>query len=985
MTIDMDNTLRVGTDGYGEPRTLADYDKTVRSASLADEAETGNDSVQVFTLRGKPYKKIKCLSDDSGEAQVFLVENSGSEYVLKVYYPNFSINKKMLKVVVNMNFEMVVRLYEFGKTYVDGKNRDYELMEYLKGGTQVNYCVNGDINLFRRIALQAAAALEYCHNNNIIHKDIKPSNFFFRDEAKTEVVLGDFGISSIIEGNKSVLRTTQARTPLYAAPEMYNDVIDGVVEITPSVDFYSLGISLMTIWKGENPMSSNERVMMRRKNEGRLPGIDELPDRVRLIVQGLTAVNPSSRWGYDEVERWFEGESPKVDISSPILRYKSFVVDPERNLVADNVHELIPLLLDNERVACSYLYSGRIAEWLEQCGNMKLAIAIKDIVINKYPVNQLAGLMSAVYTMEPSYPYKDLRGNRCDDIHSVAISMLSYADEYSVALRNIYDPLWVYIETHTKCNMDRLRGYFTATNSGTGRRDIMKVVYEIDPEIPLLARHPSSTLKEIVKAFGTKTLNIDDWKCLTDGRLLAWMYCHEDSMACESLRILTEGQTYSKQLAYKVLYNLDRTAAYDLNDANTPVKVGELLAEQMRQWQSLGEDEFAEKISDFSDPDGRFAYFAQLHGWTTEMAEARRCFDLNSAENRDRLGAYDLRTAAYRFCKILGVSPGYLLSDGTILTEQMYREPKYMSLVRTELRSGCLAQWLTVAFHEDPKKDFEETYSYERCLEKWILALGDIDPQQTYYKRFENAKTETKRRCEELKSYYNNIKSREFICRLLFYGLCGLWLFLVVIYGISNKDYVLEHSFVSIALPLGGVSALLMIIKAYFKGHGFLISAIYGLGGFLTSYIPIWLLKIVNASMPALFIPAVVLITLVYMFICYRSDFKSESNDDKKLISEVLDNDVKSALLEPLYYTFKVKTYKYKSSKFGLLDDLYNQMRSVAGESVLHHAIWCLMPLAFVLLMFLFSPSFLDMDTPELNSMSVSPTNILNQLETDIE
>jgi hypothetical protein len=31
---------------------------------------------------------------------------------------------------------------------------------------------------------------------------------------------------------------------------MYTDVIDGVVEISPSADFYSLGITLMALWLG---------------------------------------------------------------------------------------------------------------------------------------------------------------------------------------------------------------------------------------------------------------------------------------------------------------------------------------------------------------------------------------------------------------------------------------------------------------------------------------------------------------------------------------------------------------------------------------------------------------------------------------------------------------------------------------------------------------------------------------------------------------
>ena len=428
----LDATIRVGTP---QPTDVAGgQDITVRPG--ARPAEEKSDNSADFVLKGRVYRGIKCLSDNSGEAQVFLVEGDEGEMVLKVYYPNFTIKKTLMRIIQNFNLEMIVRITDYGKTYVDGKNRDYELMEYLQGGTLADYDLNGDFNQFRRITLQAAAALAYCHQNNVIHKDIKPGNFFFRDKEHKEIVLGDFGISSVMEGDERMHRTTQARTPVYAAPEMYNDVIDGEVEITPAADFYSLGITLMTLWLGENPLIQNERVMMRKKNEGRLPRILELPDRVKMLVQGLTSVNPQSRWGYNEVERWFLGEDVKVDISSPLLKYRSFIVDPERNLVADNIHELIPLLLDNDRLAMSYLYEGRIASWLEQCGNIKLSSAVKDIVVNRYPADQRAGLMASCYVMEPTYPYEDLHGNKCEDMHSVAISVLSYQEEYALALKN---------------------------------------------------------------------------------------------------------------------------------------------------------------------------------------------------------------------------------------------------------------------------------------------------------------------------------------------------------------------------------------------------------------------------------------------------------------------------------------------------------------------------------------------------------------------
>ena len=707
------------------PQGGASGDKTFRPGTAQP---TKSDPTNDFLIKGKVYHCIKCLSDNSGEAQVFLVECDRKQMVLKIYYPNFSIKKTLLRIIQSFGMETIVKIFDYGKTYVDGKSRDYELMEYLRGGTLKEYDLDGDFNQFRRITLQAAAALAYCHNSNIIHKDIKPANFFFRDEKHQEIVLGDFGISSVLENDERVHRTTQARTPVFAAPEMYNDVIDGEVEITPSVDFYSLGITLMTLWLGENPLSQNERVMMRKKNEGRLPRINELPDRVKMLIQGLTAVNPQNRWKYEQVERWFLGEDVEVDISSPILKYRSFIVDPEKNLVADNVHELIPLLLDNERLAISYLYNGRIAGWLEQCGNVKLSSAVKDIVVNRYPVDQHAGLMAAVYVMEPTYPYKDLHGNNCDDLHSVGISLLSYQEEYAIALRNPNDTLYLYLESHSKANINRIRGYFSEKNFDS-RIAILRMAYEIDKEIPFLPQYASSTLNEIIHAFGYEECSDDAWLSLSDGRLLSWMYSHEDRMACESLRIMTQGQKPSRSLGYKVLYNLDRDAAFDLRDADTPYRVGVLLAQQMKEWQHLPEKEFNQCITEFSDPNGRFAYFAQLHGWVEQLNQARACFDMKSEENTERLGAYDLRTAAYRFCRILGARPTYLLDDGMELVEGLTVDKiGHQEEMVKEMKRGALSQWLSVFYHEDPDKDFSEQYSYEHCLENWILKLGEIDP-----------------------------------------------------------------------------------------------------------------------------------------------------------------------------------------------------------------------------------------------------------------
>ncbi len=981
----MDKTLKTPV-AEDLNRTIASpMNNTVKTCRAGGVPPAKNDAGSEFVLKGKVYQIVRCLSDDSGEALVFLVSSEGSEYVLKVYYPNFSIKKKLLKIIRNFDFEMIVKLYDFGKTYIDGKNRDYELMEYLKGQTLTEFKLEGDFNRFRRIALQAAAALAYCHNNNIIHKDIKPGNFFFRDEEHTQLVLGDFGISSILDSDEHIHRTTQARTPLYAAPEMYNDVIDGEVDISPAVDYYSLGLTLLTLWYGENPLSSNERAMMRKKNEGRIPKLNELPDRVRMIIQGLTTVNPQRRWAYDEVERWFLGENVEVDISSPLLKYKSFVVDPERNLVADNVQELVPLLVENERIAVGYLYGGRISDWLESCGNTKLSTVVKDIVKNRYPADQSAGLMAAVYTMDPAYPYRDLRGNLCDDIHTIVMSMLTYSEEYALALKNPNDRLWLYVESHAECDIERLRSYFKPGDGFDGRVAVIRVAFELDPDIPFMAIYPTATLQEIVKVFGYNKVTEDDWQSLTDGRLLSWMYGHEDPMACESLRILTEGHPYSKQLAYKVLYNIDREAAYDLQHADTPQKIGELLKQQLIEWQYLNDEEFAGKIADFSDENGRFCYFAQMHGWLEQLGEARNCFDLKSEENRERLSAYDLRTAAYRFCRILGAEPVYILEDGTELANGSKLSLSRRSVYRSEMRKGSFSQWLSIWYHEDPYSDFSEEYSYERSLEKWLRLLGEIDQQNLYYKRFVDAKKQTAQKVAKFRSSYRRAKSKEITWNVLFYGLSAAWILLLLTCGISNIGYVLQNSFYTVILPVGGITAVIVWLKAFFNGYGFILSCLWGALGMASSYLSVWILKYVNASHPSWLVWTAVALTLVYVLVCRLTDYRLENTGEKKMFNEIMDDDINSSLLEPLYFTFKQRSYRFKGSKFGVLDDIQNQVNSSASESVIHYMLWSVMMAMLIAEMVMFSPQLMNIKNPELDKFKVNPKGIVEEVIKDVE
>lgn len=932
---------------------ISALERTLKPEGVPDQmTAVSNTKQRIFNLKGDEYIEKACLSDNSGEGQVFLVEHDGKEFVLKIYYPNFDVNKKLMQVVKSFDFELVVKVFDYGRTYVEGVSRFYELMEYLRGGTLKDLNLNGDFNRFRRLALQAAGALAYCHRNHLLHKDVKPTNYFFRDKEQTQLVLGDFGISAIQEDEGDSFRTTQARTPIYAAPEMYSDVIDGVVEITYAADFYSLGIALFVLWLGENPMSSNERTMMRQKNEGKLPRVVELPEQVKRLVLGLTSVNLQNRWGFDEVERWFKGEDVEVDISSPFLRYKSFIVDPERNLVAANLHELVPMLLSNQQLAMNYLYNGRIAQWLESSGNIKLATIVRDLVINRYPADQKAGLIAACYAMEPSLPYTDVQGVECDDEHAVSLSLLSYPEKYAIILKNPNDSLFLWLECRLKCDVARLRSYFTEGKDC--RLGVLRMVYEIDYDVPFLSRYPSSSLTEIVHSYGYCQVSEDDWRALCDGRLLSWMYAHEDLMACEALRIMTHGQTPSRLLGYKVLYNVDRSAAYDLREAITPESVGQMLVAELLQEQNSSPQELAEHMKDYTEIDGRFFYYAQLHGWTEVMVMAQQCFDLKSEENRERLGAYDLHTALYRFACILGVTPPYRLSDGVLLTNGRELESDNIVSIKTDMRKGAFSQWLAVFYHEDPSRDFSEKYSYERELEQWILALGDIDPQQVYYKRYMKACEDTKERVAEVRRMWSKTTSMERIWKNIFLALSAVWVVMVLILGLDDRSYLFHNYIKTIILPLGGMTGLIVAVRAYFKGYGAMISMIFGTLGVASAFIPYHILKYVDANTPSLFHLVVAVLTIAYVAIALLTDFSKDRHTDMEFVDNVLSNqDVRSTLLDPLYYTFKTRSHRYKASNFGQLDEVADQTHSISGEVVIHYVLWTLTVIVLLLELFL--------------------------------
>jgi len=143
----------------------------------------------------------------------------------------------------------IVTVYDVGEE----EDVAYIAMDYLEGVnlsvyTQPDHLL--PVQTVLSIGTQVADALSYAHNNNVIHRDIKPGNIIY--EPKTgKVSVTDFGIASLVDSSKTRTGTILG-TPSYMSPEQIaGKKVDG------RSDEFSLAVTLYQLLCGHLPFEGD--------------------------------------------------------------------------------------------------------------------------------------------------------------------------------------------------------------------------------------------------------------------------------------------------------------------------------------------------------------------------------------------------------------------------------------------------------------------------------------------------------------------------------------------------------------------------------------------------------------------------------------------------------------------------------------------------------------------------------------------------------
>lgn len=157
------------------------------------------------------------------------------------------------------------------------------VMEFLSGGSLANKL--DEIGFIDHpeavdIAICVAQGIAAAHEKGFIHRDIKPHNILFSDNAQVKVT--DFGIA---KSSRSTVQTTIGLTlgsPAYLSPEQASGCVADIRS-----DVYSLGVTLYQVLTGEPPFNGDAReVLGKHLAQIPEPPIDLNPE----IGTGLSSV-----------------------------------------------------------------------------------------------------------------------------------------------------------------------------------------------------------------------------------------------------------------------------------------------------------------------------------------------------------------------------------------------------------------------------------------------------------------------------------------------------------------------------------------------------------------------------------------------------------------------------------------------------------------------------------------------------------------------
>uniref|UniRef100_UPI00358F76DF MAP/microtubule affinity-regulating kinase 3-like isoform X2 n=1 Tax=Myxine glutinosa TaxID=7769 RepID=UPI00358F76DF len=224
---------------------------------------------------------------------------------------------------------------------------------------------------------QIVSAVQYCHQKQIVHRDLKAENLLL--DADMNIKIADYGFSNEFKHGSKL--DTFCGSPPYAAPELFQGKkYDG-----PEVDVWSLGVILYTLVSGSLPFDGqNLKELRERVLRGKYRIPFYMSTDCENLLKKFLVLNPVKRGSLEQImkDRWMnvghEDDElkpycePSMDINDP-TRIETMV---EMGYTREKIHTSLANV-EYDEITATYLLLGKKKSELEgseSCSGSNLSL-----------------------------------------------------------------------------------------------------------------------------------------------------------------------------------------------------------------------------------------------------------------------------------------------------------------------------------------------------------------------------------------------------------------------------------------------------------------------------------------------------------------------------------------------------------------------------------------------------------------------------------
>lgn len=305
------------------------------------------------------HYRILSLLGHGGFADVYLGEHVylNTQAAIKVLHTqlaeedveNFRNEASMIAHLVHPH---IIRVLDFG---VENAT-PFLVMDYAPHGTLRQLAAKGtrlSPMVFMPYVKQVASALQYAHDQKIIHRDVKPENMLLSHDG--DVRLSDFGIAVVAQSSHSLeTESVVLGTMLYMAPEQLQG------KARPASDQYALGVVVYEWLSGVRPFSGSYMEIVTQHLSASPPPLDEqalsIPHAVTQVLFRALAKDQHQRFTRiqdfaDALERAFRLKEPiAVGVAPTIVAPPPGISRKETSPPAPSTERVVTPAMPQEKI-----------------------------------------------------------------------------------------------------------------------------------------------------------------------------------------------------------------------------------------------------------------------------------------------------------------------------------------------------------------------------------------------------------------------------------------------------------------------------------------------------------------------------------------------------------------------------------------------------------------------------------------------------------